>query len=175
MGKYRTETKNDGGGDYLVIHRPNTLRQKVGRVAIDPEVLARAEAALKALAVGYPEVLAASAKAAQSAWAEWRPALADAALKTRLQVIAHDVRGQAGSFGYPLATEVARSLGIVLRNDAAKMATLVPVIDAHIGALNAIASRAISDDGGALGAELIAGLRLTLEKFGLDPNDGLTP
>jgi len=175
MGKFRTETKNDGGGDYLVIHRPNTLRQKIGKIAIDPQALERAEAALKALAVNYPAVLAANAKSAQAAWAEWRPALADESLKLRLSIIVHDIRGQAGTLGYPLATEVARSLGIVLHNEADKMATLVPVIDAHIGALNAIASRGITDDGGPIGAELIAGLRRTLEKFGLDPNDGLTP
>jgi hypothetical protein len=173
MGKYRTETRNDGGGDYLVIHRPNTLRQKVGKVGVDPAALERAEAALKQLAEHYPAVLAESAKAAQAAWSAWRGALADEALKQSLAVIAHDIRGQAGSFGYPLATEVARSLGIVLRNDAGRIEALVPVIDAHIGALAVIAARAITDDGGSAGAELMAGLRLTLEKFGLNPDEGL--
>jgi hypothetical protein len=174
MAKFKTETRNDGGGDYLVIHPPNTLRQKVGRVGVDPAALERAEAALKALAATYPAVLARNAKSALAAWEAWRQALADDALKTKLVVIVHDIRGQAGSLGYPLATDVARSLGIVLRNDPAKIATLLPVIDAHVGALNAIAARAITDDGGKLGAELMAGLRMTLEKFGLDPNDGLT-
>jgi HPt (histidine-containing phosphotransfer) domain-containing protein len=174
MGKFRTETKNDGGGDYLVIHQPNTLRQKVGRLAVDPVALERAEAALRDLAASYPAELARNAKAAQAAWEAWRRTLADEALKTTLVMAIHDIKGQAGSFGFPLATEVARSLGIVLRNDAEKIARLAPAIDAHLGALIAIAVQMITDDGGRLGADLIAGLRMTLEKFGLDPDDTLT-
>jgi hypothetical protein len=175
MGKFRTETKNDGGGDYLVIHQPNALRQKIGRIAVDPAALERAEAALRVIAATYPAELARNAKTAQAAWEAWRDAIDNEALKTPLVVVVHDIKGQAGGLGFPLATEVARSLGIVLRNEAAKIAALRPVIDAHIGALNAIASQAITDDGGQIGADLIAGLRRSLEKFGLDPDDGVIP
>jgi HPt (histidine-containing phosphotransfer) domain-containing protein len=173
--RVKTETKNDGGGEYLVIHQPNMLRRKVGRLVVDAAALERAEAALRALAVSYPEELQRGAKAAQAAWEVWSAALDDATLRQALASIVHDIKGQAGSFDFPLATEIARSLGIVLRNNAERIAALRPVVEAHLGALQAVASQGITGDGGAQGAALIAGLRKTLEKFGLDPDDGVTP
>ena len=173
--RVKTKTKNDGGGEYLVIHQPNVLRRKVGRLVVDAAALERAEAALRALAVSYPEELQRGAKAAQAAWEAWSAAFDDATLKQALASIVHDIKGQAGSFDFPLATEIARSLGIVLRNDAERITALRPVVEAHLGALQAVASQGITGDGGAQGAALIAGLRKTLEKFGLDPDDGVTP
>jgi hypothetical protein len=171
--KLRTETRNDGGGDYLVIHQPNVLRAKVGRVSVDPAALERAEAALEALSSTYPEELTRNARGVEALWASWRAA-PDEEGKLRLVMLVHDIKGQAGSLGYPLATEVARSLGIVLKLDAQRIAGLQPVVDAHIGAIKAIAAQRISGDGGATGRDLIEGLRTILGKFGLDPNDGLT-
>jgi len=156
MGKVWTEIKNDGGGDYEVIHMPNTLRAKVGSVSLDAAAIERAEEALRSIADSYPDELARNVAAIASAWLEWQATPADDVSKNRLATVAHDIKGQAGAFNYPLAADVATSLGVVLRHDAARLTYLHAIVKAHIDALTAISVRKITGDGGPVGRELIA-------------------
>ncbi len=80
----------------------------------------------------------------------------------RINEIAHDMRGQGGTFGYPLMSHFGGSL-----YDASLFQTGVPISDnhveiakAHVDAMNAVIKGRINGDGGAIGKEL----RLTLEK-----------
>ncbi|MCM0019490.1 MAG: response regulator [Tagaea sp.] len=87
---------------------------------------------------------------------------------------AHDVKGQAGSFGYRLATDIAhslvRSLTPVLeefgrRND--RQLALRHLLSAHVDALKLIANQRIKGDGGAEGRDLLD--ELEAKRFKLDP------
>ncbi len=80
----------------------------------------------------------------------------------RINEIAHDMRGQGGTFGYPLMSHFGDSL-----YDASLFKMGVPISDnhveiakAHVDAMNAVIKARINGDGGAIGREL----RLTLEK-----------
>ncbi len=80
----------------------------------------------------------------------------------RINEISHDMRGQGGTFGYPLISHFGDSL-----YDATLFETGVPITDnhveiakAHVDAMNAVIKGRINGDGDAIGREL----RLTLEK-----------
>jgi CheY-like chemotaxis protein len=75
---------------------------------------------------------------------------------------AHDVKGQAGSFGYALATDVAASLVRVLApvlddfdRRRLRRADLEGLLCAHIDALKIVSSQRLKGDGGAIGQELL--------------------
>ncbi|MFM7347717.1 MAG: response regulator [Tagaea sp.] len=85
---------------------------------------------------------------------------------------AHDVKGQAGSFGYRLATDVAQSLVAAVtpvledfeRRQDRKLA-LQTLLSAHIDALKIIARQRIKGDGGDEGSELLGELEAQRMRF----------
>ncbi len=114
--------------------------------------LAEAEEDLKAIEHHYQ--VAASLPAAQR----------DPAVRELFAVV-HGLRGQGGSFGYPLVTAVAASLNRFIeartRFDTAEMAA----IRAHVGALRMVVDERMSGDGGEAGATLQDGLAQQLRAF----------
>lgn len=74
-----------------------------------------------------------------------------------IRKIAHDMRGQGTTFGYPLVTRIAQSISQVLKsrstddNDDA-------VLDAHINAVEKIIEDDVADPADAPAAEIIASL-----------------
>lgn len=85
---------------------------------------------------------------------------------------AHDIKGQAGSFGYLLATDVAQSLVRAVipildefdrRNYRA--IALRALLSAHVDALKLISDQRIKGDGGAEGRELLGELNAHLVRF----------
>ncbi len=88
---------------------------------------------------------------------------------------AHDVKGQAGSFGYRLATDVAhslmRTLGPVIADFAARTAqpdALRTLLAAHVDALKLISHQRIKGDGGREGRDLLDELAARRAALGLD-------
>ena len=121
-----------------------------GSGGIDQEQIARAEAALAALAVEYLAWAAADLEKMR-ALAE---RLADRADIERLYAVAHDVKGQGGSFGYPLMTAIADSLCRVLKTlqqaEAAR-----PAIAAHLDAMALVLGERWAGGQGARGEALL--------------------
>ncbi len=73
--------------------------------------------------------------------------------------LAHNLKGQGGSFGFDLITEVSDALCSLVRGGEPADWEALDAIDHHIRVLRVIADRGIKGDGGALGAELLAKLR----------------
>ena len=148
-----------------IIHRPNRLAKKVGRVRLDPQKLQKAQEVVAALAQDYLPRLLEEARLLAAGWRsrEGAPAGLD-----ELHRIAHDIKGQGTTFGYPLATAVAAALCEILVSEAMAHPKAGAVVKAHIAALLAIAVGPIEGDGGDVGATLLDGLRQTREKLGLD-------
>ena len=88
----------------------------------------------------------------------------DAALG-RVRSLLHDLRGQAGTFGYPLVSQVGDSACkfIDLSDDIGTTET--EVLGMHVDALKAISQAKIKGDGGPVGAELMGGLRKVILKY----------
>src|SRR3546814_501756 len=113
------------------------------------EAMARAEAAVAALRVDYlrwveedlAKLDAALSMAARDA------AQRDAALQD-VHRVAHDMRGQGGSFGYPLVTRIAASLCrfVEMRGKDAGEAEMV-VLRHHLAALRDVIGRRAEGEG----------------------------
>lgn len=75
--------------------------------------------------------------------------------------VAHDLKGQGTTFGYPLITQIAGSLCDFIGSAASSpSADLVNVIRAHLSALNLILKQNIKGDGDAAAQQLVEKLAL---------------
>jgi hypothetical protein len=122
---------------------------------------AEAEAAIARLAEGYPEVAQQDLAGAEAALAA---ALDGPAPRPeqflRLHNFAHNLKGQGGSFGYPLITCIAQSLCTLVPDDPRRSppTEAVPLIRAHLDALRLVLAERLTGDGGEAGRTLLARL-----------------
>lgn len=150
------------------IDNPNPLRAKAKvRAGTDAaEMIARAEESVRKLGDEFESIFAESVTALASAMAEVRQTgMARERGLIRMRRLLHDLRGQAGTFGYPLVSQVGDSACkfIDLSEDFGE--TEVEVIRMHVDALKAINQSRIKGDGGAIGQELMSGLRKVILKY----------
>jgi hypothetical protein len=148
--------------DAKIIHAPNGLRKAkigTGRAKLDMKILAKAEKVVEKIQEEYSdwahEDLAALddvLKALKSGDDEQQTAL-----KT-LYTLSLDMKGQGGSFGFRMMSEVAARLNdfVAMRGTLSKLD--IEVVEAHISALTAIYRENVRDDGGTMGTALLIGL-----------------
>jgi len=79
--------------------------------------------------------------------------------------VAHDLKGQGTTFGYPLATQIGGSLCDFIRSAASSPSSdLVSVIRAHLAALNLVLKQNIKGDGDAATRQLVEKLALAADR-----------
>ena len=160
--------------DHEVIVPPNKLKKAVQKLKpgekapFDP--VERAEAALAELAADF------------SVWMDNECARLDAARnaikasgitagnKDVLFRAAHDIKGEAATFGYPLVAPVADSLCRLIEHtpDLAKLP--LRLVDQHVDAIQAIFHRNTRGDVGKYAAQLAEKLRQVTDEFLLHEN-----
>ena len=70
--------------------------------------------------------------------------------------IAHDIKGQGSTFGFPLVTEISAPLCDFLRSISAVPSTNgIIAVKAHLTALHVVLEQNIKGDGGAMGRQLL--------------------
>jgi|TARA_B100002003_G_C13912103_1_gene443827 hypothetical protein len=79
--------------------------------------------------------------------------------------IAHDMKGQGGTFGYPLITDFGESLYKCTHKSEQCSDNLVGLIKAHIDGMKAVINGRISGDGGEIGKELLESLNQAIQKY----------
>jgi hypothetical protein len=157
-----------GGDDCEIIHVPNRLAEKVGPISMDPVRLKKAEEAVAKLAELYPERLVAEVRLVRQTWETLRANPEDEEAARRLRRCIHDIKGQAATFSYPLATEIASAIRGLVAAGMTAMPKGPDVIEAHVDALAVVANERITRDGGPAGSALVAGLRQAREKIGFN-------
>jgi hypothetical protein len=122
-------------------------------------VLARAEAAVADLAKSYvPNTIAdIDACAALLKTAREVPERRAGTVKD-LYNVAHNIKGQGGSFGFPLVTRIGHSLCTLVRQERPFTDADLNVVQAHLDALRLILSKDIKGEGGEVGGRLAARL-----------------
>ena len=146
----------------------NFLHVKLsGGVGVDPErLIAEAEAALATLNVDYETWVGADLTRLETAFqdAERDPERRQELLR-QAHGIAHEMRGQGTTFGYPLVTHAANSLCRLFEaiDDVADEFAL-RAIELHIGGLRSIIINRIKGDGGATGRALVTALNAVAAK-----------
>lgn len=73
--------------------------------------------------------------------------------------VAHDIKGQGGTFGYPLVTDVANLLCRYLEQARKSGHVDREVVDSHVEALETLIENRIAGNAGELGAEILESLK----------------
>jgi len=186
----RMDCRMVGDGEILVVHSqsrpvgidrypvvyfelPNRLGAKAGIGPRDPvpslpdSVLEAAEAEIQSRAGDYATWIAGEveemARRIDRLGADSRHV---AGLVADINRSAHEMRGQGGIFGYPLITQVAKSL---YEATAGGPKAVTPseqlLFKAHADAIKAVMNGRISGDGGATGQQLLASLEVAKKKY----------
>ena len=160
--------------DHEVILPPNKLKKAVQKIKPGEKIpfdpVERAEAALAELAVDF------------AVWMDQECARLDAARnaikasgttpgnKDVLFRAAHDIKGQAATFGYPLVAPVADSLCRLIEHTPDVSRLPLRLIDQHVDAVRAIVHKNTRGDVGKYAAELAQKLRQVTDEFLLQEN-----
>jgi HPt (histidine-containing phosphotransfer) domain-containing protein len=136
---------------------PNMLKAKVGGsgAGIDMAAIARAEQAMEGLKTEFADWIADGVRELTDA----RDAFVAAASETtqaKLHRVAHDLKGQALTFGYPLAARVAASLSRLL--EGGNPAAQTQLIGAHVEAIRVIVRDNVKQNAPQVAAVLAAEL-----------------
>ncbi len=122
--------------------------------------IAQAEAAVAALADQYIVMVKEDLARLEQASGRARAKLGrNGAEIDEIFQTAHNIKGQGGSFGFHLMTEVGHSLCERTRETGGLGNHELDVVDHHIRILNVIVARKIRGDGGVLGQQLLDKLR----------------
>ncbi len=83
----------------------------------------------------------------------------------RINSIAHDMKGQGGTFGYQLITDFSEGLYKFTSKGAGLSDSHVEIIKAHIDAMRVVIRDRIEGDGGELGSALKKGMEQSVLKY----------
>lgn len=136
----------------------------------EAEMLRRAEQAVTALKDEYPRWVESHITDLEEAYAKARahPDACDADLGSVAE-IAHDVKGEGTTYGYPLMTRLGDSLHrfttTMLEGANQRSDTRLDIIEQHIAAMRVVIRDRIEGDGGDLGQSLLASLEEAIARF----------
>lgn len=159
-------------GDVWLFKLPNLLRQKMGM--LDPDVeftlpkglLEEAEDELERQSADFHDWAGAYLKRLSDAVEAARiaPGLRHREFEA-INLTAHELRGEGGTFGYPLITLFGKSLydatGAGCRQDDAAL----EVVKAHIDAMRAVIRDRVAGDGGETGRDLYRALQQAIDRW----------
>lgn len=135
---------------HVVIDAPNALRRHVRRgngPGLDMTALARAEAALEGLNGEFEGWMDGEIERLSDASIVLAEHGYDEESLMTLFRVAHDIKGQAATFGYPLAARIADSLCTMI--DSVPDKTRIPstLIDQHLQSIRAIVTERCTGEG----------------------------
>jgi hypothetical protein len=156
----------------FVFKLPNRLREKIagigrGPLVIDPSLLQQAEQQLDRMEEDYSDWVRGSIQQlyeAHRAGKALDPRKRLIPIQT-INKIAHDLRGQGSTFGYPLITVFGRSLYECTLDISEASDQLFEFIRTHIDGINAVIREKIKGEGGQMGKDLITSLERARDRL----------
>ncbi|KAF0110630.1 MAG: hypothetical protein FD149_2626 [Rhodospirillaceae bacterium] len=151
-----------------IIIPPNKLKNKVSYTdpGVDLKALEKAEQIIANLQGDYLEWVEDDLANLQ---AMYERAVTDAPNRhqhlTEVFQIAHDIKGQGGSFGYHLITSIANDLCRLIERTTEPCEEHMAVIKLLIDAMRVVINKRLEGDGGAVGVEMVKGLRAVVQRI----------
>ena len=142
-----------------VITPPNVLKAKVGGALppLDQKAIARAEAALENMSSQFAEWIKEELARLLEAWAAYDKAPGSPASRNELHRRAHDLKGLAPTYGYPLVGRMCGSLCKLTGDEHGDLNPPKALLKAHVDAVNAAVT------GKIMGGDHPVGLALATE------------
>jgi hypothetical protein len=138
----------------------NSLKLKVGQGrGIDPVALARAEAAVKHLADNFDQWMQDEINKLDTVRARITAEGYNAETAESLFLRSHDLKGLGATYGYPVVTSIADSLGKLISDPATRLQAPLRLLDAHIAAIKAAVRTGIRDVDNPIAKALLDELR----------------
>ncbi len=150
---------------------PNRLRDKVtngvstGVGEIPTGLIEQAEEALERASLDFTEWAREYIGQLTKLCTEARESYSSRAYKfSEINLLAHELRGQGGTFGYPLITMFGKMLYMATLPDCRTDDNAVEIVKAHIDAMRAVIREKVAGDGGTIGRSLLAALEKAIAK-----------
>ncbi len=160
-------------GDHEVITPENKLRKVVSAKALQPgedDPVARAEKALAGLSTEFSTWMGAECERLDGARRHVAAEDFTAATMEALFHAAHDIKGEAATFGFPLVAPAAESLCRLIEHTPDVTRIPVKLVDQHVDAVRAIYREYSSSDAKDLAATLTKRLRAVADEFLIHEN-----
>jgi chemotaxis protein histidine kinase CheA len=124
-------------------------------------MVASAEAVVENFRASFEAENAKNIVALRSAWEQAKSAQSGPKDLSATFLISHDIKGQGGTFGWTMLTEVADLLCKLLKQfDKVEVPSkAIEAIECHVAALELITRNGAIGDGGDSGVKLITGLK----------------
>ena len=155
--------------DHEVILPPNKLKKAVQKAKPgakpDFDPITQAEAALAELAEDFGKWMDQECIRLDSARKAIRSAGVTKASRDALFLAAHDIKGQATTFGFPMVTPVADSLCRLIEHTPETARLPLDLIDQHVDAVRAITHKNTRGDSEMNAVKLAERLRHVTEEF----------
>lgn len=155
--------------DHVVLRPPNRLKERATRFvdpkARDADVVLRAEHALGLLANEFDDWMTAECDALEAA-REAAALTPDVTTMAGVYRVAHDIRGQAATLGFPLVGEIAEGLCELFERTGDRPPPQ-SIVDRHVEAIRAMVREQVRERDHPLGAALVK--RLTQMRDQLAP------
>ena len=159
--------------DHEVITPPHPLRQLITQAPnSDDDPVARAEAALAQLSTEFADWMLAECERLEMARQDvMRDGFTE---KTHAELFraAHDIKGEAATFGYPAVVGAAESLCRLLEHTPEMSRIPLALVGQHVDAVRAIAREHARTDLAAVAGTLTRRLREVTDEFLRDENAG---
>ena len=155
--------------DHEVIQPPNKLKKAVQKVKpgtkIDFDPVASAEAALAELSDDFSQWMEQEGERLTRARNDVTASGINSANRDTLFRAAHDIKGQATTFGFPQVTPVAESLCRLIEHTPDMQRIPMGLVDQHVDAVRAITHKNTRGDSDANAARLAEKLRHVTDDF----------
>ncbi len=152
-----------------VIKPPDTLSAKVkkgGPGAVDLAAIERAESVIANMADSYLDWVEDDLVRITKAQEELKANREEPEGRLdKVFQIAHDMKGQGGSFGYDLMTILGNDLCRFIESKKSVSNVDIEVIDLYINTMQIVISKRMSGDGGAEGNKVLTGLAAVVAKI----------
>jgi hypothetical protein len=157
----------NAGSGVALIQPPNALRSRLGgRLPnIDPNAIAKAEAALKGLSAQFGEWLRDEVAKLEAAHAVLKAEGPTRIAMDGIYARAHDLKGLGTTYEFPLVTRIAGSLCKLLGEGEARTRAPVALVGAHIDTIRACVRDNVRDSENPVGRALAEQLEQSVNAY----------
>ena len=157
-------------GDYEMITPPNRLRMAVSQGADAGDPVARAEEALAELSGEFSSWMDSECERLDAAREKVKSKGVTRKTIDALFHAAHDIKGQAATFGYPFVASCADSLCRLIEHTPDMNRIPLPLVDQHVDAIRAIIREKARPDIVQVADALTKRLREVADEFLMQEN-----